>query len=256
MRLLCSAYLVFSFSFALTLGACNGRNHTGNKELNDSVSKASESMPIKESLATQLASDFKAVNFDNRNMAWVPAGSFTMRLDKLTDVQPAHGVHVDGFWMDEHEVSNAQFALFVEATGYQTVAERALDPVDFPTVPLDMLVPGSYVFTKSAIAGDINHNGVFVAGASWRHPTGPSSMIKGKENDPVVQVSYEDAMAYAKWAGKRLPMEVEWEYAAQGTEFKYNDQIREYHFLGNERTHETTRASNNISFRCVGDAAK
>lgn len=254
MKILSVVYLVSSFSFALTLSACNGSNQTRKKELEDSVNNSLLEMPIRESMINQVAPDFKAVNFDNRNMAWVPTGSFIQKSDKLTDSQTAQEIQVDGFWMDEHEVTNAQFALFVEATGYQTVAERALDPVDFPTVPLDMLVPGSYVFSKLT-AEDINSNGVFVAGANWRHPTGPSSTIKGKENDPVVQVSYEDAMAYAKWIGKRLPTEVEWKYASRRGEFKYSGQIYEYHLLGNRRKGEIVSASNNIGFRCVGDVA-
>lgn len=254
MSRLSGLYFVFSVGFALVLLACNGSNPSRQKGLGDSVNNASQRMPFIESTINEVVPDFKAVHFDNRNMTWVAAGAFTMKSDEIADVQSARGIQLAGFWIDDHEVTNAQFALFVEATGYQTFAERALDPADFPTVPLDMLVPGSYVFSRSAIV-DINSNGVFVAGANWRHPTGPLSTIKEKENDPVVQVSYEDAMAYAKWIGKRLPTEVEWKYASRRGQFKYSDQIYEYHFLGNKRKGEIAAASNYISFRCVGDAA-
>lgn len=256
MKLLGSIYLGLSFIFALTISACNGPDQSEKKELDGSVINARQGIPMRESTVNEVESDFKAVNFDNRNMTWVPAGSFKMKDDQLPGTQSVQEVKVDGFWMDEHEVTNAQFALFVEATGYQTVAERALDPVDFPTVPLDMLVPGSFVFGPPTGAGNFNReqDGVFVAGANWRHPTGPSSTIEGKESDPVVQVSYQDAVTYAKWIGKRLPTKEEWEYAAQGGKFIYSDQLYEHHLLGNERKSEITSASNNIGFRCVGDA--
>lgn len=258
MKSLGSACLVIIVIFALTISACNGPSSNEKKELDDSVTAASQRMSVRGSTIKQAESDFEAVNFDNRNMVWIPAGSFKMGSDKFSEAQPVHVVQMDGFWMDEHEVTNAQFALFVEATGYQTIAERALDPIDFPTVPLDMLVPGSFVFSPSKSADDFNHNdaGVFVAGANWRHPIGPSSTIKGKEIYPVVQVSYEDAVAYAKWIGKRLPTEVEWEYAAQRGPFLRSDRLYEYHLLGSRRKGEIASASNIIGFRCVGDAMR
>ncbi len=154
----------------------------------------------------------------NKEMVFIPGGTFKMGSEDFADSKPVHAVTINSFWMDEHEVTNAQFAAFVKATGYITVAERKLNPADFPGVPLDKLVPGSAVFTPPAYAVSLNDPlqwWQYVASADWRHPLGPSSSISGKENEPVVQVCYEDAAAYAKWAGKRLPTEAEWEYAAR-----------------------------------------
>lgn len=168
-------------------------------------------------------------------MVWIPAGKFRMGSDdtNFPDAQPIHEVELSGFWMDEHEVTNAEFAQFVQATGYITVAERALNPADFPGVPADKLVPGSGVFTPPAQEVSLDNPlqwWQYVPGASWRHPEGPNSSITGKPNDPVVQVSYEDAAAYARWAGKRLPTEAEWEYAAQGGKgrhkFYWGDELK------------------------------
>lgn len=157
-------------------------------------------------------------NVSDSGMVWISGGQFTMGSEEFADATPLHAVTVNGFWMDSHEVTNAQFAEFVKATRYITVAERELNPADFPGVPVDKLVPGSAVFTPPSTPVSLDNPmqwWTYVPGASWKHPKGPSTSIEGKENDPVVQVCFEDAAAYARWAGKRLPTEAEWEYAAR-----------------------------------------
>jgi len=163
-------------------------------------------------------------------MVWISGGEFTMGTDldrAWPDERPAHRVSVDGFWIDQTEVTNAQFRTFVAATGYVTTAERApsleeimsQSPPGTPPPPKESLVPGSLVFTPPAgrvNLDDFSQWWAWVPGASWRHPEGPGSTIEGRDDHPVVQVSWDDANAYARWAGKRLPTEADWEFAARG----------------------------------------
>lgn len=164
-------------------------------------------------------------------MVLVPGGSFEMGSEEFEDSKPLHIVTVSPFWMDEHEVTNAQFASFVKATGYITVAERPLDPNDYPGVPVDKLVPGSAVFVSPGHEVSLNDPfqwWKYVHGAYWKQPKGPGSSIEGKEDDPVVQVCFDDAVAYCAWAGKRLATEAEWEFAPRA------NQPRQPYYWGNE----------------------
>jgi formylglycine-generating enzyme len=153
-------------------------------------------------------------------MVRVPGGTFLMGSDAFyREERPARPVSVEAFWMDTHPVTNAEFARFVEATGYLTLAERAPEPSLYPDADAALLVPGSLVFQKTpgpVSLRDFRRWWAYVPGASWRHPEGQASDTRGREEHPVVHVSYEDAAAYAAWAGKALPTEAEWERAARG----------------------------------------
>ena len=165
-----------------------------------------------------------------KSMVWIPGGEFVMGSEHQLarpNERPAHRVRVHGFWMDRTHVTNAEFAAFVKATGYLTTAERQPDweairvqvPDGTPRPPDSQLVAGAMVFVgteRQVPLDDWSQWWTYVPGADWRHPTGPGSDITGKDEHPVVQVSYEDAQAYARWARKRLPTEAEWEFAARG----------------------------------------
>jgi formylglycine-generating enzyme required for sulfatase activity len=155
-----------------------------------------------------------------KNMVWIPAGEFLMGSEQFyPEERPVRRVSVDGFWMDEHPVTVAEFRRFVKATGHVTWAEIAPEAADYPGADPELLVPGSLLFRRTQGPVDLSDWSnwwTWKAGAQWRHPEGPGSTVHGRELHPVTHIAFQDAVAYAEWAGKQLPTEVQWERAARG----------------------------------------
>lgn len=168
------------------------------------------------------------------DMVWVPGGVFTMGSDKhYPEEKPAIRVKVDGFWMDKFTITNHQFRKFTGDTGYISFAERPLDPALYPGAIPEMLIPGSLVFNKTT--GPVNMKDIsnwwsYVSGANWQHPEGPTSNLDGRWDHPVVHISWEDVVAYAKWIGKEIPTEAEWEFACrgglEGKTYEWGDELK------------------------------
>jgi formylglycine-generating enzyme required for sulfatase activity len=169
----------------------------------------------------------------DENMVWIPGGTFLMGSDThYPEEAPRHQATVKGFWMDRNVITNEQFGRFVEATGHITLAERPPNPDDYPGALPELLQPASVVFHKPSQRVSLGNPyswWIYVAGANWRHPEGPESTVANRAQHPVVHLAYEDAEAYAKWAGKELPTEAEWEFAArsglEGADYAWGQEL-------------------------------
>ncbi len=223
-------FILISFLLAGVVSSCNNESNVQVTNTEKDTSHSCMDIPLRFVTADTSMPMTVSSDSSTAGMRFVPGGSFMMGADNdqaSEDEYPKHQVQVKGFWMDETEVTNAQFQKFVEATGYVTTAERKPDweelkktlPPGTPKPPDSVLVAASLVFRQTegpVNLRDYNQWWSWVNGTNWRQPQGPGSSIMGKENFPVVHISWYDAMAYCKWAGKRLPTEAEWEYAARG----------------------------------------
>lgn len=220
----------FIVLFIIFFTSCQSNNNTAAAVNKDSVTSCEANMPARFATATTANAAITAGTASHEGMVWIPDGTYQMGAsdnEGRPDEYPQHMVKVEGFWMDATEVTNAQFKKFVQATGYLTTAEKAPNweemkkqlPPGTPKPPDSVLVAASLVFTPPNHAVALNDASQWWSwrkGADWQHPEGAGSTIEGKDHYPVVQISWEDAAAYAKWAGKRLPTEAQWEFAARG----------------------------------------
>jgi formylglycine-generating enzyme len=224
-----SSFILFVVMLCFGCGVMNNGN-SYNQSVHKEMVSCCTKIPFRFAITSIDTNKTSVEKTSHEGMVWINAGEFLMGSsdqDGAADEFPRHKVKLSGFWMDEAEVTNAQFRNFVEATGYVTTAEKAIDweemkkqvPPGTPKPPDSLLAASSLVFHCSQHVVSLNDPSqwwTWVKGANWRQPQGTGSSIQGKDNYPVVHVSWDDANAYAKWAGKRLPTEAEWEYAARG----------------------------------------
>lgn len=220
---------VFTLMIVIVFASCNS-NEQAATNIDNKDTLSCMIVPERFPSGTGVTNDTKSTDTSVAGMVFISGDTFEMGADNTqaaADEYPKHKVTVDPFWMDATEVTNAQFTAFVRATGYITLAERKPDWEELkksvapgtPPPPDSMLVPASLVFkvkNRNVNLQDFNQWWAWIPGANWQHPQGPGSDIKGKENHPVVHISWIDAMTYCSWAGKRLPTESEWEFAARG----------------------------------------
>jgi sulfatase modifying factor 1 len=237
----------------LLIGACAKKSSKLDKKGFDDLMSCESSLPSRFSVANSAVNIIESKEVSYEGMVAIPEGEFLMGAsddEGRADEYPQHKVKIRGFWMDATEVTNKQFKKFVDATAYVTTAEikpnweeiKKQLPAGTPKPDESLMVAASLVFSPTTTAVDLNDASQWwrwTKGANWKHPQGPESSIKGKDNYPVVHISWDDANAYAKWAGKRLPTEAEWEFAARG------GLINKKYFWGNEEP-EVGKVKTNI----------